>query len=362
LSGNEPYDDPMEQAIALLEGGYARQAAEHLLTSLMRGKGGLGARLLLVRALIASSDPSRALAEAREIALSNPQIADGALALGEALAANRLLPTAIAEFQRALRLDPGLDAARIALARAWLDAGEPDRAEDALANIEATPSRDALLSQAQAMRGRARSDPGYVRHLFDQFSSDYDERMLGQLGYAAPEILRELANLVLPGRTDLMMLDLGCGTGLAARAFSDLAARIDGIDLSPAMVEKARGRNLYAELSVGDIETLTDERRYDLVVAADTLVYLGDLSKVMSGVSRALTQQGFFLFTVESGPDDGYSLGPKRRWRHSESYLRTLASEHGFDVAGLMACAPRTEAGQPVDGLAVAFEKASGPR
>ncbi len=94
------------------------------------------------------------------------------------------------------------------------------------------------------MRQAPRSDAGYVRHLFDQFSADYDVRMIGQLAYAAPQILGELADLVMHGRGNLRILDLGCGTGLAGVAFKPRAARLDGIDLSPAMIEKARLRKV----------------------------------------------------------------------------------------------------------------------
>jgi predicted TPR repeat methyltransferase len=64
-----------------------------------------------------------------------------------------------------------------------------------------------------------------------------------------------------------------------------------------------------------------------------------------------------FLFTVEKHGGEGFALGPKRRWRHSESYLRTLAQKHGFEVAGLMECTPRTEGGVPVEGYAVALRR-----
>jgi predicted TPR repeat methyltransferase len=65
-----------------------------------------------------------------------------------------------------------------------------------------------------------------------------------------------------------------------------------------------------------------------------------------------------FLFTVEAKSGDGYELGPKRRWRHSEIYLRALAATHGFGVAGFMACVPRTEAHAAVNGFAIALKRA----
>ena len=59
----------------------------------------------------------------------------------------------------------------------------------------------------------------------------------------------------MPGRDKLAILDLGCGTGLAGLAFQPLAARLDGVDLSPAMIEKARARGIYDHLDVADLET-----------------------------------------------------------------------------------------------------------
>ncbi len=161
--------------------------------------------------------------------------------------------------------------------------------------------------------------------------------MRNQLSYRAPEILRELADLVMPGAENLVALDLGCGTGLAAEAFVDIAPTMDGIDLSPQMIEKSRARRLYRNLHVADIETglARAAAEYDLVLAADTLVYLGDLTATFSAVAQRLKSGGYFLFTVEKSAGPDFELGPKRRWRHSESYIRRIAAAEGFDVAGL---------------------------
>jgi predicted TPR repeat methyltransferase len=141
--------------------------------------------------------------------------------------------------------------------------------------------------------------------------------------------------------------------------FHDVAQRLDGFDLSPAMIEKARARGIYNHLAVSDIENLpAPQEHYDLVLAADTLVYLGDLTAVLESVSVQLKPGGFFLFTVEKDEGTGFSLGPKRRWCHSQDYLRREAKQSGFTVAGLLACSPRTEAGVPVDGYAVALQLA----
>jgi predicted TPR repeat methyltransferase len=352
---------PIEAALALIASGQAHQAVLDLRARLAEGRGGALARITLVRALLASQDVAGALAEAREAVSLNPDLPEVLVALGEALLAAENLPAAIAELQRALRADPGHARARHLTAMAWLEAGEADKALEMFHGLdeETAPDLAEGIARAEAIKSAARSDPGYVRHLFDQFSADYDSRMLGQLGYAVPSILAELADLVMAGRGGLRILDLGCGTGLAGVAFKPRAARLDGIDLSPAMIEKARARGLYDSLMVADLESAlaAPGAAYDLIVAADTLVYLGDLASVFAAAATRLAGEGFFLFTLEKAEKEGFELGPKRRWRHSEAYVRALADDMGLCVAGLVAAAPRSESGMPVPGLAVALTK-----
>jgi predicted TPR repeat methyltransferase len=355
--------DPLEHAHALIASGRPAEAANYLSSLIDAGRGGLLARLALVEALREAGELRGALDAARQANALNPNVGPTILALGDTLLAAGHLPTAIAEFQRALRLDPDSFDARFKLGCAWAEAGEAEKALEQFALVPpgAVSALAAKIADAKSMLARPRSDAGYVRHLFDQFSADYDSRMRGQLAYRAPEILRELATLVLPGAHALVMLDLGCGTGLCGEAFAGIAAAIDGIDLSPAMIERARVRGLYRNLAVADIETYLHAagETYHLVLAADTLVYLGDLTAIFSGVARRLNSTGTFLFTVEKSLEADFELGPKRRWRHSEAYIRKSAADAGLDVAGLLACSPRSEAGNPVDGLAVALVKPS---
>jgi len=344
--------DPIEVAEVLIASGRAGEAATALRERLAAGRGGALARITLVKALLAANDVAGALAEAREAASLNANVAPVLVSLGEALLAAQQLPTAIAELQRALRLDPDDVRARHLLGEAWLAAGEADKA------LESAGDDAALIARANAIKAAQRSDPGYVRHLFDQFAADYDVRMREHLHYAAPEILFGLATMVMPGREQLSILDLGCGTGLAGEAFRNMAGRLDGIDLSPAMIEKARARGIYDHLAVADLETalVAPGPQYDLILAADTLVYLGDLAASFRAAAARLTPGGFFLFTVEQA-EGGFELGPKRRWRHSQVYLRRSAEEAGFSVAGLLEASPRRESGQDVAGYAVALTK-----
>jgi predicted TPR repeat methyltransferase len=353
--------DAIGEANARLAAGDARGAAALLQSQLRSGRGGLLTRIALGRTLLAADDAEQVLREAAALA---PGIAEAGFALGEALLALGHLPTAIAEFQRALRLEPTLVAARYALGCAWLDAGEAERAAEIFSELAATESpftsRAAQkIFEVEAMQSASRSAPGYIRHLFDQFSGDYERKMLGELSYRAHLVLRGLADLVGISARELDILDLGCGTGLAGEAFRDIARRLDGVDLSPRMIARAQDRGIYDCLAVEDVETALAGAgpSYDLILAADTLVYLGDLRPLFAGVRRSLKQGGFFLFTVERKMGDGFELGPKRRYRHGEAYLREEAAIAGLDVMGLLDCSPRLEAKSAVEGLAVALQR-----
>ena len=92
-----------------------------------------------------------------------------------------------------------------------------------------------------------------------------------------------------------------------------------------------------------------------LVVAADVLIYIGALDAVFAGVRRVLTPGAAFVFSVEEGTGEGFTLRPSLRYAHGEAYLRRLAAEHGFSVRSLARLALREEQRVPVAGMVVAL-------
>ncbi len=159
----------------------------------------------------------------------------------------------------------------------------------------------------------------------------------------------------------MSILDLGCGTGLAGDCFKEAAkgGRLDGVDISPAMIEEARRRELYDELIVADFESFLSLSgpSYGLILCADAIVYFGDLAPTLAGVAKRLEPEGIFLFTCEAKQGDGWELTDANRFRHSEAYLRAEAESAGLSWLDAMECIPRSERGAPVAGFAIALGK-----
>jgi predicted TPR repeat methyltransferase len=203
-----------------------------------------------------------------------------------------------------------------------------------------------------------------VRALFDQYAPKFETALVDDLGYRGPALLFKA---VLATRHAIRKpaffkraIDLGCGTGLAATAFAKEADHFIGIDLSPRMIEEARATGLYAQLEVADMtQGLRDkpDASADLVLAADAMVYLSDLTPLLREVKRVLVSGGLLAFTVETHGGDGVILGEGLRYAHSAGYVRASISDAGLALSRCEDLSARNEDNAPVPGLVVVAEK-----
>jgi ABC-type sugar transport system substrate-binding protein len=155
-------------------------------------------------------------------------------------------------------------------------------------------------------------------------------------------------------------LDLGCGAGLAGAALrARVEQRLDGVDLSPAMLAKAHERGVYDALEAADF---VDHLRrfgaaFDLIVAADALAYCGDLQPVFAAAAAALTPGGLFAFTVETFAGEGYRLGETMRFVHARAHVEARAAAAALSPVIVEASAARREKGADAPGLAAVYAR-----
>jgi predicted TPR repeat methyltransferase len=123
------------------------------------------------------------------------------------------------------------------------------------------------------------------------------------------------------------------------------------------MIAKANKKGIYDETHVAGVEDYLNEaaaanpERYDLVLAADVFVYIGDLAPIFAGIRKILAPGGMLAFTVETHAEDGIKLLPTQRFAHGESYLRQRLNAARLAVQHLARTSVRSEKGDPVDGL-----------
>ncbi len=266
------------------------------------------------------------------------------------------LEDALSVFDAALALAPEWPDAHFARAETLAEAGDTLAAREGYAAYLRFADADVMGAEARlALLGAAPTPASlpaaYVRTLFDQYAERFDEALLTRLEYRAPYQLRAAFDKAAPlAAASLRVLDLGCGTGLAGEAFRDRASWLAGVDLSPGMVAAARRKRLYDSLAVEEAVTALAARpaAYDLVVAADVLVYIGDLAPLFRAARHALAAGGYICVSTERADAGDYSLGRGCRYAHGRPYIERLAAETGFEVVLHEDAVCRQEAGVDV--------------
>jgi predicted TPR repeat methyltransferase len=265
-----------------------------------------------------------------------------------------------ASFAQALHYHSGNADTHYSLGLLCCDEGEVDEARQHLRRcLECDPAdRDGagiLMAHLGAGEAPARTPEAQLLSLYDVRSRFWDE----ESRYFAPALvggaLRRHA--LRPG---LDILDIGCGTGLVGAAVRDLAARLDGADISPAMLEKAGAKRLYDGLFQADLAPFMAEHpgSYDAVLAAATLIHFGDLLPLFQAAHRCLRSEGLFIFTLFAQAAEDHGVASNARlaqsgcFAHSASYVARLAPEAGFAVAELAEVThEHDQDDQPVAGL-----------
>lgn len=277
----------------------------------------------------------------------------------------RKFDDALSSGLRAIELDDSLTGAYLHAAAAARAVQKTDQATDLLQRALAIDPDNETARYFLAIMGEDalpdKSPEEYVRQLFDGYAETFDDSLVKTLEYRTPMLLRDLATRLLPPAAGkLHIIDLGCGTGLCGPLFRPLAERLTGVDLSPKMVAKARGLGCYDELIVGDLlpPLHANPQGFDLVLAADVFVYIGDLAPVIAATVDALRPGGLFLFSTEADDAGGdFVLRSSGRYAHGPRYVQDLAHEHGLETVASEQVKLRKENGVYLTGTLFAFRR-----
>ena len=281
---------------------------------------------------------------------------------GTALRRLGRLDEAMASFDRALVVDPGFTDAMVSRGELLQ---QQHRRTEAIAAFRAALAggKDVeILRYALAALGDEpvpdAAPPDYVQALFDEYAHSFESHLVETLKYRAPALIAAALQKA-SSQGGLDVVDRGCGTGLCGPLLRTRARRLVGVDLSQAMLERARRGAHYDELIHAELVgwLATQQAAFDLAVAADVLNYFGDLDPAIAAIHRALRAGGLCVFSVEATAGSGFALKPSRRYGHAVPYLRALAQRHGFTVDSLETGVLREDVERDIEGHIVVLRR-----
>lgn len=101
------------------------------------------------------------------------------------------------------------------------------------------------------------------------------------------------------------LLDVGCGSGLAAQLAAELGAQVSGIDAAPALIEIARERLADGDFHVGDMEKLPyTDASFDVVTGFNSFQHAANPVAALSEAKRVVRRGGRVAMVTWGRPED----------------------------------------------------------
>lgn len=287
---------------------------------------------------------------------SGDLVADRRAGYAEVLASEQEYAEAAEVMAQALQLAPDWAAGWNNLGRYLEDAGDLDGARAAWqrsATLDPQGYYGAALKLAAHGGEVLVNSATYVETLFDDYASRFETSLVDRLGYGVPGELAGMLSRALPGRVRVA-LDLGCGTGLMGVQLRAVADRLEGVDLSEAMLAQAKWKRVYDALHRVELGAfLADwQGQAELVTATDVLNYTGALPPVLAAVRRKLAPGGVFGFSLETFAGPGaLVLRSSLRFQHQPDLAVSACAEAGFELLTRQETVIRMDRGSPVAGV-----------
>jgi predicted TPR repeat methyltransferase len=118
----------------------------------------------------------------------------------------------------------------------------------------------------------------------------------------------------------------------------------------------ANAKNCYTSVALADCDDFLKaqgDSSADVIVSADTYIYMGDIDTSLKESARVLKTGGYLVFSVELVPNDtkdGYLLLPSGRYGQSKAYVESLAEKFSFEVEHAEDIVVRKEQGEDIGG------------
>lgn len=185
-----------------------------------------------------------------------------------------------------------------------------------------SPSNDPFARIAEIMRQRGstvapEAFQAAVNVTFHQFESEVYDEAHEDMWESLPPLIAQLvddAQATDPNpQRPLTLLDIGCGTGLAAdsvvrSSFGPRLTHIDLLDTAPAMLARALKRSstwgVATSLNEGLVEDLAaQDKQFDVIITSSVLHHVPHLPSFLQAVSRLQPAGSVFIHLQDPNGD-----------------------------------------------------------
>lgn len=235
--------------------------------------------------------------------------------------------------------------------------------QDWLNEDPGNPIAEHLLAACLRKEIPDKASDAFIEAHFDDLSKNFDVKMTTKLSYQIPERIGEIIERIVHLRSSLTILDAGCGTGLCGPYLAPFSRHLIGVDLSGKSLAISAEKGMYTQLIKQEIVTYLSSVSdvFDVVVAADTLIYFGRLDHFIQTATRALKKEGLLIATIEEcfKEDGDFILNPSGRYSHSPNYIETLCLQYGLSLKTIAPIDIRMELGKSVKGRLIVAKRTS---
>jgi SAM-dependent methyltransferase len=170
---------------------------------------------------------------------------------------------------------------------------------------------------------------------YDQIADIYEQRSGQTVSDPATAALLDLAGDV----GGLRLLEAACGPGRVARELARRGATLTGLDISAALLAKARAHEAAEPLGIryrhADVTArgVLDGQVFDGVVCNYGLSDIDDLDGLLANVARLLRPGGWFVFSLLHPCFPGWDGDAPSSWPPGRGYYQEgwwLASNTGY--------------------------------
>jgi ubiquinone/menaquinone biosynthesis C-methylase UbiE len=129
-----------------------------------------------------------------------------------------------------------------------------------------------------------------------EIASKYDLYYQTEIGKKVNQIEEKLITDLLKDIPRTKMLELGCGTGHWTNFFLNKGYKVTATDISDAMLQLAKQKNLNANFIKADsLEIPFEDNSFDIISSITMLEFVEDQDKVLEEIQRVLKPGGYFI-------------------------------------------------------------------